>query len=193
MRFSLHDFGSFGEIERHCGRSLGVRMDRYKIYKQTGAHADVLAAVGAANVLRHMDPRIVNFEDRLEVQLSRRLRRSDIHAVDPGFSYLLRSKKTDIVLPPKRIIRTRTTAGTDAIIPCVDHIGEPDVFDLRPHERVSRAESGCVEFCKDAAKPMRRDVDRKFVETIVPLNIYNSGPGFVHYSAPDGESSGDRP
>ncbi len=37
-------------------------------------------------------------------------------------------------------------------------------------------------------KLMRRDVDRKFVETIVPLNIYNSGPGFVHYSAPDSEA-----
>ncbi len=36
-----------------------------------------------------------------------------------------------------------------------------------------------------APKPMRRDVDRKFVETVVPLNVYNSGPGFVHYSATD--------
>jgi hypothetical protein len=43
------------------------------------------------------------------------------------------------------------------------------------------------------ATPMRRDVDRKFVETMVPLNIYNSGPGFVHYSAPDGEVLDDGP
>ncbi len=94
-------------------------MDRYTIYKQTGSHADVLAAVGAASVLRHLDPRIVNFEDRFEIQFSRRLRRSDIDAVDPVFSYLLRPKKTAIGVPPKRIIQTRTAAGTDAIIPCV--------------------------------------------------------------------------
>ncbi len=30
---------------------------------------------------------------------------------------------------------------------------------------------------------MRRGIDRKFVETIIPLDVYNSGPGFVHYSA----------
>jgi hypothetical protein len=29
---------------------------------------------------------------------------------------------------------------------------------------------------------VRRDVDRRFVETTVPLSVYNSGPGFVHYS-----------
>jgi hypothetical protein len=29
---------------------------------------------------------------------------------------------------------------------------------------------------------VKRSTDRKFVETIVPLAVYNSGPGFVHYS-----------
>ena len=33
-----------------------------------------------------------------------------------------------------------------------------------------------------ASKEVRRDLDRKFVETIIPLEIYNSGPGFVHYT-----------
>jgi hypothetical protein len=35
-----------------------------------------------------------------------------------------------------------------------------------------------------APTEIRRGVDRKFVETIVPLQVYNSGPGFVHYSRP---------
>ena len=30
---------------------------------------------------------------------------------------------------------------------------------------------------------MRRGIDRRFVETIVPLDVYNSGPGFMHYLA----------
>jgi hypothetical protein len=33
-------------------------MDRYTVFKQTGTHADVLAAVGAGDVLRHLEPRI---------------------------------------------------------------------------------------------------------------------------------------
>jgi hypothetical protein len=34
---------------------------------------------------------------------------------------------------------------------------------------------------------VRRDIDRRFVETVVPLNVYNAGPGFVHYSAEGAE------
>lgn len=90
-------------------------MDRFTIFKQTGTHADVMAAVGAADLLRDLDPRIVNFEDRFEVQLPRRFRRSDLDAVDPGFSYLLRPKKTAPGVPPERIVRTSAPTG----IPCV--------------------------------------------------------------------------
>jgi hypothetical protein len=32
-----------------------------------------------------------------------------------------------------------------------------------------------------APTEVRRDVDRRFVETIIPLDVFNSGPGFVHY------------
>lgn len=33
------------------------------------------------------------------------------------------------------------------------------------------------------ATPVRADTDRRFVETAIPLRVYNSGPGFVHYAA----------
>src|ERR1700721_386975 len=88
-------------------------MDRYTVFKQTGTHADVLAAIGAADVLRTLEPRIVEFEDRFEVQLQRRLRPSDLDAVDPGFSYLLRPNKTAPHLPPERIVQTHAVQ-TDA-------------------------------------------------------------------------------
>jgi hypothetical protein len=35
-----------------------------------------------------------------------------------------------------------------------------------------------------SASELLRNVDRRFVETIVPLEVYNSGPGFTHYSLP---------
>ena len=91
-------------------------MDRYSVFKQTGTHADVLAAVGAADVLRHLDPRIVELEDRFEIQLRRPLLPSDLNAVDPGFSYLLRPKKAPPSLPPERIVQTH--ADEAAGIPC---------------------------------------------------------------------------
>jgi hypothetical protein len=34
-----------------------------------------------------------------------------------------------------------------------------------------------------ASTAIRRGADRKFVETIIPLQVYNSGPGFAHYVA----------
>ncbi len=82
-------------------------MDRYTVFKQTGTHADVLAAIGAADVLRHLEPRILEFEDRFQIQLCRHLLSSDLKAVDPGFSYLLRPKKPAPNLPPERIIQTQ--------------------------------------------------------------------------------------
>ena len=34
---------------------------------------------------------------------------------------------------------------------------------------------------------VKRNIDRRFVETSIPLRVLNSGPGFVHYSAPPTE------
>src|SRR5262249_42031057 len=81
-------------------------MNRYAVYKQTGTHADALTAIGAADLLRHVDPRIVDCGDRFEVRLARRLKPSDLGAVDPGFAYLLRPKKDAPSVPPERIVRT---------------------------------------------------------------------------------------
>jgi hypothetical protein len=78
-------------------------MDRYRVLKHTGTHADVLCAVGAADVLRHLEPRMVEFEDRFEIQLRRSLRPADLEAVEPGFSYLLRPNQASPNLPPERI------------------------------------------------------------------------------------------
>jgi hypothetical protein len=86
-------------------------MDRYTVFKETGTHADVLASIGAADVLRHLEPRIIEFEDRFEVQLRRHLLPSDLDAVDPGYSYLVRPKKTAPNLPPERIVKTHALTG----------------------------------------------------------------------------------
>src|SRR5215471_2685086 len=79
-------------------------MNRYSIVKQTATHADTLAAIGAADMFRHLDPRIVELEDRFEVQFPRALKSSDVDAVDPGFSYLVRPGKRPPNLPPERTI-----------------------------------------------------------------------------------------
>ena len=69
-------------------------MTCYTIFKRTGTHADTLAAIGAADVLKQLEPRIVEREDRFEIQLRRQLLTSDLMAVDPGFCYLERPTKS---------------------------------------------------------------------------------------------------
>ncbi|HKE26762.1 MAG TPA: hypothetical protein VKB88_30625 [Bryobacteraceae bacterium] len=76
----------------------------YSIVKQTATHADTLAALGAADMFRHLEPRIVELEDRFEIQLPRGLKVSDVDIVDPGFSYLQRPGKRPCNLPPERTI-----------------------------------------------------------------------------------------
>lgn len=63
------------------------------------------AAIGAAGVLRHLEPRIVEREEGFEVRLPRDLTRSEVDLVEPGFSYLLRRGKTAPNVPPERIVQ----------------------------------------------------------------------------------------
>jgi hypothetical protein len=63
-------------------------MHCYTVFKRTFTHADALAAIGAADLLRHLDPRIIELEDRFEIRLHRRIHPSDLDRVGPGFSYL---------------------------------------------------------------------------------------------------------
>ncbi len=71
----------------------GWAMNSYTVFKRTGTHADTLAAIGAADVLKQLEPRIVEWEDRFEVQLRRRLLATDLIDVGPGFCYLERPAK----------------------------------------------------------------------------------------------------
>src|SRR5215469_2554947 len=85
-------------------------MNRYVIVKQTGTHADVMAAIGAADLLRHLEPEIQEFDDRFEVRLPRQLAFADIEATDPGFSYLLGRGKSARGIAAERIVQLRNAA-----------------------------------------------------------------------------------
>jgi hypothetical protein len=87
-------------------------MNCYTVYKRTATHADALAAIGAADVLRRLEPRIVELEDRFEIQLARRLVATDLDAVDPGFSYLERPKKTASASCAENNARSRSRPGS---------------------------------------------------------------------------------
>jgi hypothetical protein len=73
----------------------------------------VLAAIGAGDVLRHLEPRIVELENRFEVRFRRPLLPSDLNAIDPGFSFLVLPNKQAPSLPPERIYRTRPAMAAD--------------------------------------------------------------------------------
>jgi hypothetical protein len=68
-------------------------MERYTVFKSTGTHSEVIAAVGAADVLRELEPQLVNCGDRFEVQLRSPAVPDDLAGTDPGFLYLPKSEK----------------------------------------------------------------------------------------------------
>src|SRR5262249_12636370 len=93
-------------------------MNCYRVSKRTATHADVMAAVGAADVLRHLEPRIVEREDCFEIHFRRGLLPSDLSDVDPGFSFLERPNAAAPALPPERIFQVRVKGDPGgAIIP----------------------------------------------------------------------------
>lgn len=66
-------------------------MTQYTILKKTGTHADALAAIGAADLLGHLDPRIVELQDRFVIEPRRGLLPADLDDVDPGYEPIDRS------------------------------------------------------------------------------------------------------
>ena len=92
-------------------------MHCYTVFKLTGTHADTMEAIGAAGVLRHLGPEIVELEDRFEIRLPRSLEVSDFDAVGPGFSYLEMSKKTQAGAEPISR-RRRATASPAPAVAC---------------------------------------------------------------------------
>lgn len=87
-------------------------MNCYTVFKRTGTHADTLAAIGAAGVLKQLEPRIVEREDRFEIQLQKRLLASDLMAVGPGFCYLERPKNSAEKASAAKTARSRSRSGS---------------------------------------------------------------------------------
>ena len=85
----------------------GSGMSGYTVLKTAGTHSDVLAAFGLADLLQHLDPRLVDLGDRIEVRLRRRLLPSDLAAAVPGFSYLEKAKESGSVRVVKKTRRPR--------------------------------------------------------------------------------------
>lgn len=63
-------------------------MNRLNFDKRNGTHADVLVAVGAADLLMHLTPELVDQANRLSVNLSRDAEFADFTDISPGFRYL---------------------------------------------------------------------------------------------------------
>src|ERR1700685_3124289 len=82
-------------------------MERYTVFKSTGNHSDVIAAVGAADILRELSPQLINCGDRFEVRLQAEAVPDDLAATDPGFLYLPRSGKLPAKLSAGRIYKRR--------------------------------------------------------------------------------------
>src|ERR1700684_4411589 len=86
-------------------------MERYTVFKSTGNHSDVIAAVGAADILRELNPQLINCGDRFEVRLQAEALPDDLAATDPGFLYFPKSGKPPARLSAGRIYKRRISAA----------------------------------------------------------------------------------
>jgi len=89
-------------------------MTRYTVLKKTGTHADVLAAAGAADLLRELDPRILDLQDRFVVELRRPLIPADLDRANAGYERLDREAAKDRV--STIVTRMKAHGGPNALV-----------------------------------------------------------------------------
>jgi hypothetical protein len=161
-------------------------MNAYTVFKRTGTHADALAAIGAADVLRHLDPRIVDSGDRFEIHLPRRLTPADLESVDPGFSYLDGAAKKRPNLPPERVV-SQTAQGNRmySILRRMKAYGGPNKVVAR-FARMRREEWTRKIWRSFAGRP-----DFVFSSPLVQLFHPHSGKGYAMLK-PAGTRRGDK-
>jgi hypothetical protein len=121
-------------------------MHVWTVVKRTGSHADVLAAIGAADALQALKPALVDCGDRFEIRLSRALVRRDLARIEPGYLYLPKSATRPRGLPAARVHNPRSRAST------------PDRGSIDPVRRIY----GLLGRLNAAAGP--NEIVRKFVE-----------------------------
>jgi hypothetical protein len=148
-------------------------MNCYTVPKTTGTHADVLAAIGAADLLRDRDPRILEREDRFEIRFPKRLTLADLDTVEPGFSYLYRNRTETPNLPPERIRHGFDSSSGAAGVP----------LDANPEHRMyailsrMKAYGGPNKLVSQFARMQRRDWTRSVWQSL------HGEPAFA-FSAP---------
>jgi hypothetical protein len=147
-------------------------MTKIGFAKRTGSHADVLAAVGAADLIELQNPTLVGREDRLDVEVDTPITASDFNNVGPGFKYLKvplpdsdgaaggarKSKRTPPKVPSAHVFDyaaeneryKRQTAAKDskdaAIIEAVQQDSADPEFRLYRIVKALQAESGLNKF-----------------------------------------------
>lgn len=148
-------------------------MDFFTVFKRTATHADVLAAIGAADLLRHLAPRIVHFEDRFEIRLRRHLRPSDLDSLEPGFSYLARPGKALPAIPPERIV----LSGSPSASRMYSILGRMQAFG-GPNKVISLfARANRREFTTDVWEALHGESAFAFSSPLVQLFNPHSGKG----------------
>lgn len=103
-------------------------MTKLAFSKRNGSHADVLAAVGAADLFQELNPILVSRENQFEVELDRAIADSDLDNVGPGFKYLKAKPSAEGGEEP---IAKKTARNVPACIPpsyVFDYIAENDKY-----------------------------------------------------------------
>jgi hypothetical protein len=94
-------------------------MNSLSFPKYSGSHADLLAAVGAADLLQDLKSVLADRGYSIEVLLSRDIVRSDLNGVGPGFKYLKAKPESDDGEKPARKPAGAKKKANAKLPPCV--------------------------------------------------------------------------
>src|SRR5262249_55222776 len=166
-------------------------MSSYTVLKTAGTHSDVLAAFGLADLLQHLDPRLVDLGDRFEVRLRRRLLPSDLGVVDPGFSYLEKARKSGSVRAITTNRRRRTESVTVLENRMYSILGRMNAHRGPNHVVARCAKMGRAQWEQRVWECLHGRPDFVFTSPLVQLFNPHAARGYARLK-PDGTNRGDK-
>jgi hypothetical protein len=155
-------------------------MDRFEVVKRTGTHADVLAAVGAADVLQKLNPKLTDVGNTYDV----RFREASIDDLDDGAGFKYLKADARMSLEGAEEDSEETSEGANKKKPkkpkSAPSVIPPEwVFDYSPqNEKYRRQQAAKKTQDKDIAESMAEDApDSQFrAYRIVKALQGDSGP-----------------
>lgn len=131
-------------------------MNELSFPKRNGNHADVLAAVGAADLLSDMNPALIDAGSEFQVRLARAVQPGDLENVGPGFRYLKGSGALEEDESEGTTDGTRKQKKVPGCVPpshVFDYASENEKYKRQKEAKVSKDQSATEAAQEDKPDP----------------------------------------